>query len=922
MSSANPNAVSVRSTAANHGVLWRYGTAVFAVFAATGVRIAFNPVLGAQAPHVPFALAVILAARFGGRGPGLAAVALSALSVAWFFIEPFRSLSIASSEGIWGLALFVVEGVLVALLVGSLRTLLLLRTRAEEALRASQARLEFVLEAGKLGAWDLDLTTYRAWRSPQHDAIFGYPTLLPESTYETFLDHVLPEDREEVYRKVWQAVAGSNLQYECRIRRADGAVRWIWVQGRPQRDAEGRPRRLSGIVRDVTARKKMEEDLRQSEEQFRTLANAIPHLCGMANPDGWCFWVNQRWLDYTGLAPEESVGRGWLSVLDPEASREALERWRHSIAAGEPFESVFPVRGVDGVVRPFLARAVPIRDRDDRVVRWFNTMTDISEQRRTEDALRKAHGEELTRATDLQAIMDAMPVAMFISHDRECRNIVGNRTTYELLRLAPGSSISKSVPGRGFPTNRRLFKDGRELPVSDLPLVKAAATGQAVRNYELELRFEDGSSRYIIGNAVPFLDAEGRSTGAVGIFVDITERKQNEERLRQVQKLESIGLLAGGIAHDFNNLLTVIIGNADSALYKHSAVPELQQILDAAERAAQLTRQLLAYAGKGHFVTQTFDLNDLVSRSRQLLSASIPKRADLIFHLSDEKLLVKADPSQIEQIVMNLVINAGEAIPPQTDGRIEIISRTSEVTAETVQEHARTLDARLGRFVCLEVVDNGSGMDEATLAQIFDPFFSTKFTGRGLGLAAVQGIVRSCKGFIDVYSSRGAGSRFQVFLPAAGKELTTEASADSRPRTVRRQDRGHATILVVDDEEMVREFACATLRSHAYEVLEAKNGKDALAVLAGASPLPSVALVDLGMPVMGGEELVPLLNLDYPDLRIIVTSGYSEEDAGKGFPLGTIAAFVQKPYTAATLLEKVEESLNRGGPNGEAPAAG
>lgn len=633
-------------------VVWRYGIAVAAVLAATGVRLAFNPVLGVEAPHVPFALAVIVAARFGGRGPGLVATALSALSVDWFFVWPFHAFAITSPEGLWGLTLFVGTGALISLLVGSLRELLLLRTRAGEALRASRARLEFILEAARLGAWELDVTSHTAWRSLQHDAIFGYPALLPEWTYEMFLDHVLPEDREEVDRKMRQTLArGANVQFECRIRRADGAVRWIWAQGRSQPDPEGRPVRLSGIVRDITA------------------------------------------------------------------------------------------------------------------------------------------------------------------------------------------------------------------------------------------------------------------------------RKQNEERLRQGQKLESIGLLAGGIAHDFNNLLTVIIGNADFALHKYPSIEEIQHIISASKRAAELTRQLLAYAGKGQFVATTFNLSDLVSRSTQLLSASLPERVELVSHLSEQELPIRADPSQIEQVLMNLVINAGEAIPSHTDGRVEITTSIREVAPETVRVHAPAFDARPGQFVCLEVTDSGAGMDEATLAQVFDPFFSTKFTGRGLGLAAVQGIVRSCGGFIEIHSSSGAGSTFQVFLPAAGKKPVAEIPAGSRQGASWGRDRGRAAILIVEDEEMVRQLASMALRSHSYEVLEAKNGKDALEVLAGAVPRPSLVLLDLTMPVMGGEELVPILKRDYPGLWIIVTSGYPEEDARRGFPPGAVAGFLQKPYTVATLTEKVEETFNSGGANAEAPTA-
>jgi CheY-like chemotaxis protein len=294
---------------------------------------------------------------------------------------------------------------------------------------------------------------------------------------------------------------------------------------------------------------------------------------------------------------------------------------------------------------------------------------------------------------------------------------------------------------------------------------------------------------------------------------------------------------------------------------------------------------------------------------------------ELRSNLSPKELLIKGDPSQIEQILMNLVINASEAIPPQADGRIEIATSDCVVTPETVARDAPVFDVQPGRFVCLEVTDNGTGMDEATLPRIFDPFFSTKFTGRGLGLAAVQGIVRSCHGFIDVRSSRGAGSTFRVFFPASAEKPAAAIPAVARPSTLRDRDHRRTSVLVVEDEELVRQMACVALRTQGYEVLEAKNGRDALEMLAGPATIPSLVLLDLTMPVMGGDELLPILNHDYPSLPIILTSGYLEEDARGAFPPGAVADFLQKPYALTTLTEKVEGILNSGGPNAETPAS-
>jgi PAS domain S-box-containing protein len=758
-----------RKTVARPNVVWRYGIAVAAVAAAMGVRLALGPLVAAYAPYLPFTFALTVAALFGGRGPGLAAVALSALVVDWLFLEP----ALAAPALIIGL--FVASGLPIALLVGSLRESLLARAGAEEALRRQAQLIDLSHDAvitmdsqRRIITWNNGAEEMYGWS--EQDAVGkAFPQLL-----QTVGDISIAEIDEILRReRHWEG--------ELRPTTRDG--RRLVVDSRQVLlvDASGSPACILVISRDITARKKMEEDLRQSEDQFRTLANAMPQTCGMADPDGRFFWANQRWRDYSGLTPEQTEGWGWLSALNREASSAALERWQHSIATGEPLESVFSVRGADGVVRPFLTLAMPLRDRDGKVVRWFGTMTDVSEQRKTEEALRKAHCEEVARRVELQAIMDAMPVAMFMSRDRECRHAFGNQNAYQLLHEPPGSNLSKSAPPGQRPAGFRVRKDGKEIPPHEMPLQKAAATGQAVYNVELELAYPDASRANIIGNAVPLRDAEGRPNGAVAIFVDITERKKTEERLRQAQKLQSIGLLAGGIAHDFNNLLTVIMGYAHSALTKYPFHEEARHILTASERAANLTRQLLAYAGKGQFISETFNLADLVSRYTYLLSASVPRRVEVGFNPSPEETFVKADPSQIEQVLMNLVINAGEAIPPNTGGRIEIATSSCEVTPEMVRAHALAFDAQPGRFVCLEVSDNGSGMDEATLAQIFDPFFSTKFTGRGLGLAAVHGIVRSCNGFIDVHSSPGSGSMFRVWLPAARKKpnATVPAGAHS-----------------------------------------------------------------------------------------------------------------------------------------------
>jgi PAS domain S-box-containing protein len=395
--------------------------------------------------------------------------------------------------------------------------------------------------------------------------------------------------------------------------------------------------------------------------------------------------------------------------------------------------------------------------------------------------------------------------------------------------------------------------------------------------------------------------------GLAVFFTDTTERRQAEDRLRQKQKLETVGLLAGGVAHDFNNLLTVIMGSASLAVTECPSCQYLQSILSTAERAAYLTRQLLTYAGKAQSVAKLVDVSEVISEAKQLLETSIPKRVSLRIAAAESLPFVEIDPSQLEQILMNLVINAGEAIPIKSDGEIHITVRRVEISPAEASSYSTGYDVAPGSYVCIQVSDNGTGMDSATVSRIFDPFFSTKFTGRGLGLAAVYGIVRGRKGLIDVSTAPGQGTTFRVFLPASDTEPAPERLLSTRApeRTVAKV----ATVLVIDDEEMVRKLACMSLRHYGYETLEAENGKQALEILANCRSPPALVLLDLAMPVMGGDELMPILVARYPHLKVIVSSGYAEEDARKLDHFPSVAGILEKPYTAAALYEKVASAL-------------
>jgi PAS domain S-box-containing protein len=407
------------------------------------------------------------------------------------------------------------------------------------------------------------------------------------------------------------------------------------------------------------------------------------------------------------------------------------------------------------------------------------------------------------------------------------------------------------------------------------------------------------TERTFTGNQLEFLRAIAYTLSSA------LDRKRAEERIEESRRLESIGVLAGGVAHDYNNLLSIIIGNADEARRDCSDCAPMRAILSAAERAAELTRQLLAYSGKGRFVSQVVSLSDLVAQFVEPLRGSIPAPIELDLALGSGLPALNADPNQIRQILENLIDNAVEAMPPGA-GRVTVATGVCELTAEMAAAHAAIDTPAPGQYVLLEVADEGCGMDEATKARIFDPFFTTKFTGRGLGLAGVQGIVRAYRGLIEVESTVGRGSRFRVFLPARSQAGPPREPAGG----AQLEARSSQTVLVVDDEPMIRRMLARMLGRLGFQVLQAESGKQALEVLAAAPAEPALALLDLVMPLTDGGRMLPLLHAQHPNLKIIATSGYTEEEARRVLRSEYIASFLQKPYKPEVLAEAIRKALH------------
>jgi PAS domain S-box-containing protein len=438
----------------------------------------------------------------------------------------------------------------------------------------------------------------------------------------------------------------------------------------------------------------------------------------------------------------------------------------------------------------------------------------------------------------------------------------------------------------------------------------STATGEV---FELECRFRrdgDGAYRWHLCRAVPLLDSNGRASKWFGTCTDIDDQKRSSEAMREAQKLESIGLLAGGVAHDFNNLLTGILGNTSLVLDELPPTSRLRPLLEnvmlASERAADLTRQLLAYSGKGRFFVQPADVTTLVREISSLIQSSIPKKVQLTLDLCEDLPLVEMDSAQIQQLLMNLVINGAEAIGEERSGSVRVRTMLRDVDQQYIANNHFAHHAVLpGRYVAIQVQDDGCGMEETVQKHIFEPFFTTKFTGRGLGLAAALGIVRGHKGGIRIETQPGKGTMFEVLLPAGAQNRR-----ESKGEELRRELRGAGSVLVVDDEELVRSLATAALTHFGYRVLEAVNGQDAVDVFRRHADEISLVLLDMMMPVMGGEEALEQIRAIRPGVPVIGSSGYSESVAKERFGGQGLASFLQKPYSARVLADRVKRVMH------------
>lgn len=542
---------------------------------------------------------------------------------------------------------------------------------------------------------------------------------------------------------------------------------------------------------------------------------------------------------------------------------------------------------------------VVARDSSGTPTRVTGAVSDITTRKRIEEALGRSQAllEQSQRAADIGGWEYDVPSGILY-------------WTLQAFR------IHDVDPDAGTPTLEKFFSFFRPhaQPAIRNAFEEALRNGQS---FDVELELLTANQRPIwlrtIGRAER--DAE-RVVRVYGSYQDITFRKKAEDerqkiqsKMLEAQKLESLGVLAGGIAHDFNNLLTVIIGNASIAREEpQSAAEALDQIETAAQRAADLCRQMLAYAGRSRTTMSVMNFNQIVSDTVQLLRLSTSKNASIDFVLDPQPLPVEVDSSQIRQVIMNLVINASDAIG-EGAGRIRVMTSRVQTTVGQLRDARLGQDLPPGEYIALEVQDNGCGMSADTLQRVFDPFFTTKFTGRGLGLAAVLGIVRSHKGAFFVESKLGQGSTFRMLLPPTTKPLPETASEPADERLPQPLNAG--LFLVVDDEPDVRKLATSVLERQGHRVAVASDGYEALALALARGDKYTAILLDLTMPGLDGPTTLRELRLMKLKVPVLVMSGYSEVDVRQRFPQDPLLGFLPKPFTTTDLQQRLHELLQR-----------
>ncbi len=774
-----------------------------------------------------------------------------------------------------------------------------------ETIRLGERQLLLALSAARLGTWSLRLPGRIYETSPEHKAHHGRSADQPFTSADLAAG-MHPDDRDtlrDYVTKAMQTPGDYNVEYRFIL--PQGGVRWIQARGRIDHGEDGKTVHMSGVSNDVTEAKQAEAALQQSESRFRAAVEAVQGVVWTNTADGEMVGEQPGWAMLTGQSKEDYQGYGWSKAVHPDDAQPTVDAWNLAVAARQPFVFEHRVRRANGEWGEFSIRAIPALEADGSIREWVGVHTDITQQRANERQI-------VELANSLEArVADA--TADLVSSQARLRSIFESSFQYlgEMEpdgRQADANVTSLAGIGRGRNDvvgtpfwNTPWFSETPGAPEMIKEMVEDAARGNAGR---AEITVNLPSGTHVFDFSIrPVRNDESEVIRLVFEAIDLTDRRHAEEKLLQSQKLETIGQLTGGIAHDFNNLLTPVIGTLDFVRRKVTGDPVIEELLEGALRSAErgrvLIQRLLAFARRQPLQAKPVDVRALIAGMEDLIARSLDPRIAVTLDMAQILPPVLVDANQLELAILNLAVNARDAMP--NGGTLGISADVQEVGA-----HHRVLDE--GRYVVIEIKDSGEGMDAATVERAIEPFFSTKAVGQGtgLGLSMVHGFASQSGGMIDIVSELGVGTTIRMFLPLAEEACEV---------VVQNPDPSHAnaagkTVLLVDDEALVRLSCAEGLRDLGFEVIDVGTPGAALDLLAGGIR-PDILVTDYLMPGMTGLELSQQVAHTYTAIPVLLITGYANLTSEQTSDI----SILQKPFNHNELAHRIQQiiAMNAGG---------